>query len=61
MLKVSNIAFGGDDGMTAYVTLQDQKWVETFRVDRNGTKNLFLLSFWKLFGSLIEDLEDHGK
>merc|ERR1719378_1409785 len=22
--------------MTAYVTLQDQKWVETFRVDRPG-------------------------
>ena len=32
----SNIAFGGDDGMTAYVTLQDKGWVESFRVDRPG-------------------------
>jgi len=32
----SNIAFGGDDGMTAFVTLQDKGWVETFRVDRPG-------------------------
>lgn len=29
--KTSNIAFGGPDGKTAYVTLQDRKCVETFR------------------------------
>jgi sugar lactone lactonase YvrE len=28
--KTSNIAFGGKDGKTAYVTLQDRKCVETF-------------------------------
>jgi len=32
----SNIAFGGPDGKTAYVTLQDMGWVETFEVDRPG-------------------------
>jgi gluconolactonase len=32
----SNIAFGGKDGKTAYVTLQDQGNVETFRVDAPG-------------------------
>jgi len=34
--KPSNIAFGGKDGCTAYVTLQDQGNVETFRVDKPG-------------------------
>lgn len=29
--KTSNIAFGGPDGKTVYVTLQDRKCVETFR------------------------------
>lgn len=29
--KTSNIAFGGQDGKTVYVTLQDRKCVETFR------------------------------
>lgn len=32
----SNIAFGGIDGRTAYVTLQDKGNVETFRVDKPG-------------------------
>lgn len=34
--KPSNIAFGGKDGRTAYVTLQDQGNLETFRVDTPG-------------------------
>ena len=32
----SNIAFGGKDGCTAYVTLQDNGNIETFRVDKPG-------------------------
>ena len=32
----SNIAFGGPDGCTCYVTLQDVGNVETFRVERPG-------------------------
>lgn len=32
----SNIAFGGTDGRTAYVTLQDKGNIESFRVDRPG-------------------------
>ena len=32
----SNIAFGGKDGCTVYVTLQDQGNIETFRVDKAG-------------------------
>lgn len=34
--KPSNIAFGGKDGRTAYVTLQDQGNIETFRTDEPG-------------------------
>jgi sugar lactone lactonase YvrE len=34
--KPSNIAFGGKDGMTAYVTLQDRGYIETFRVEKPG-------------------------
>lgn len=34
--KPSNIAFGGKDGRTAYVTLQDQGNIETFRTDAPG-------------------------
>jgi sugar lactone lactonase YvrE len=34
--KVTNIAFGGSDGKTAYVTLMDQGNLETFRVDEPG-------------------------
>lgn len=32
----TNIAFGGPDGRTAYVTVADQGNIETFRVDRPG-------------------------
>lgn len=32
----SNIAFGGHDGRTAYVTLQDRGCIETFRVAQPG-------------------------
>ena len=34
--RPTNIAFGGKDGRTAYVTLQDQGNLETFRVDQPG-------------------------
>lgn len=34
--KPSNIAFGGADGKTAYVTLQDRGNIETFRVESPG-------------------------
>lgn len=34
--RTSNIAFGGKDGKTVYVTLQDRKCVETFRNDVAG-------------------------
>ena len=34
--KPTNIAFGGKDGRTAYVTLQDQGNIETFRTDEPG-------------------------
>ncbi len=32
----SNIAFGGKDGRTAYITLQDKGNMESFRVDKPG-------------------------
>jgi sugar lactone lactonase YvrE len=34
--KPSNIAFGGKDGRTAYVTLQDHGNIESFRVEAPG-------------------------
>ena len=34
--KPSNIAFGGPDGRTAYVTLQDRGYIETFRTKFPG-------------------------
>lgn len=34
--KTSNIAFGGPDGKTCYVTLQDRGVVETFRAEHSG-------------------------
>ncbi|MEP6951632.1 MAG: SMP-30/gluconolactonase/LRE family protein [Ginsengibacter sp.] len=34
--KPSNIAFGGKDGRTAYVTLQDRNNIESFRVEVPG-------------------------
>jgi sugar lactone lactonase YvrE len=37
--KPSNIAFGGHDGRTAYVTLQDRGAIETFRVDHPGREH----------------------
>ncbi len=35
-LKPSNIAFGGPDGRTCYVTMQDRGCIETFRTDTPG-------------------------
>ena len=35
-MKPTNIAFGGEDGKTAYVTLADRGNVETFRVETPG-------------------------
>ncbi len=34
--KPSNIAFGGKDGKTAFVTLQDRGYIESFRVETAG-------------------------
>ncbi len=34
--KPSNVAFGGKDGRTVYVTLQDRQNIEMFRVDQPG-------------------------
>jgi sugar lactone lactonase YvrE len=34
--NTSNVAFGGPDGKTVFVTLQDSKCVETFRVETEG-------------------------
>ena len=34
--KPSNLAFGGPDGCTCYVTLQDRGCVESFRVEHPG-------------------------
>ena len=34
--KPSNITFGGKDGKTAFVTLQDRGYIETFRVEKAG-------------------------
>ncbi len=34
--KVSNLAFGGNDGKTIYVTTQDRGWIESFRVEHPG-------------------------
>ena len=36
--SASNITFGGKDGQTCYVTLQDRKCVETFRSEIPGKK-----------------------
>lgn len=36
--KTSNITFGGPDGKTCYVTLQDRKGLETFRSEIPGKK-----------------------
>ncbi|WP_062061780.1 SMP-30/gluconolactonase/LRE family protein [Cellvibrio sp. OA-2007] len=34
--KPTNVAFGGDDGKTVFVTLQDRGAIETFRSERAG-------------------------
>ncbi|MEP7374306.1 MAG: SMP-30/gluconolactonase/LRE family protein [Chitinophagaceae bacterium] len=34
--KSSNVAFGGKDGRTVYITLQDEGNIESFRVDKPG-------------------------
>ena len=34
--KPSNLAFGGNDGKTIYVTLQDREYIESFRVKNAG-------------------------
>jgi sugar lactone lactonase YvrE len=34
--KASNIAFGGKNGTTAYITLQDRAYIETFEVSDPG-------------------------
>ncbi|HEY8939261.1 MAG TPA: SMP-30/gluconolactonase/LRE family protein, partial [Cellvibrio sp.] len=34
--KPTNVAFGGDDGKTVYVTLQDRGAIETFRSELPG-------------------------
>ena len=34
--KPSNVAFGGPNGRTVYVTLQDRGAIETFRADHPG-------------------------
>lgn len=36
--KVSNITFGGQDGKTCFVTLQDRKCLETFRAEIPGRR-----------------------
>ena len=36
--KTSNIAFGGKDGRTCFVTLQDRKGIETFRSEFPGRR-----------------------
>jgi gluconolactonase len=36
--QCSNLTFGGKDGKTVYVTLQDRKCMETFRVDIPGKR-----------------------
>lgn len=46
--KPSNIAFGGPDGCTCYVTLQDQGNIETFRVDVPGRS-------WEMFHKTNKD------
>lgn len=37
-LKTSNVTFGGEDGRTCFVTLQDRGCVETFRVEIPGVR-----------------------
>ena len=34
--KPTNVAFGGSDGKTVFVTLQDKKWIEAFKAPNPG-------------------------
>ena len=34
--RVSNLAFGGKDGKTVFVTTQDRGWIETFQTEYSG-------------------------
>jgi gluconolactonase len=45
--KVSNICFGGRDGRTCYVTLQDRGCLETFRADTPGREWAMMKQFTK--------------
>jgi len=57
----TNIAFGGKDGKTAYVTVADKGWIETFRVEqpgrswsmRQGAKNASLTSSLNLLAFIF--------
>lgn len=40
--KPTNVAFGGADGKTVYVTLQDRGAIETFRTERAGREWMLL-------------------
>lgn len=44
-LKTSNICFGGKDGKTCYITLQDRKLLETFRTDTAGREWAMMKKF----------------
>ncbi len=46
-LKTSNICFGGKDGKTCYVTLQDRGCLETFRTDTAGREWKMMQGFNK--------------
>ena len=35
-MKPTNVAFGGSDGKTVFVTLQDKRWVEAFKAEYPG-------------------------
>lgn len=43
--NTSNICFGGKDGKTCYVTLQDRKCLETFRTDTPGREWVMMKGF----------------
>ena len=51
---LSNIAFGGKDGKTCFVTLQDRKMVEMFRTEIPGRE-------WYLFQPVTGSTFENGK
>ncbi len=58
----SNIAFGGKDGCTAFVTVQDRGNIETFRTDTpgrewNASKNIQILKVPKDFPTIAKAIE----